>query len=323
MRPFYFEESSFYILDQRALPNEEVWIRCTRADDVVDAIKTLAIRGAPAIGIAAAYALVLEDVSVIDQAAARLMNARPTAVNLRWAVKRMLNAVSGHKDARQEADAIWAQEIEANRTMADLGASLFKPDRQYRILTHCNAGCMATGGMGTALGVVRRLHQTKRLEMVYADETRPLLQGARITAYELSQDNIPVTLITDSMAGWLMQQGRIDVVIVGADRIAANLDTANKIGTYPLALLCSAHDIPFYVAAPMSTFDMDAPTGNDVPIEERPAREVLGFGSTIWAPEVKVYNPAFDVTPHALITAIITEKGIITPGKQNDGKKPG
>ena len=320
IKPFYFKDNTFFILDQRRLPHEEVWISCETAGDVADAIRTLAVRGAPAIGIAAAYGLVLaagKGRESMESAAGILINARPTAVNLAWAVRRSLEAVRGLNDhdlvgrLRQEADAIWQEEINANESMAHLGASLFESGRKYSVLTHCNAGSLATGGIGTAIGVIRKLHEDARIEMVYMDETRPLLQGARITAYELKKDGIPSTLITDSMAGWLMKLGKVDAVIVGADRIAKNHDAANKIGSYTLAVLAHAHGVPFYIAAPRSTFDPDIQTGEEIPIEERDPGEVLCFQGSRSAPDVPAFNPAFDIVPHELITAIITEKGII------------
>lgn len=318
IRPFFFEQGIFYILDQRRLPDEEVWIRCTSEADVAEAINTLAVRGAPAIGIAAAYGIVLAAQAGKDMeaAASTLIKARPTAVNLAWAANRVLAAVRACPDRdalvtmQGEAEAIWEEEIRANRDMAEHGAALFPDGKKYAILTHCNTGSLATGGMGTALGVVRALHARGKLAMVYVDETRPLLQGARLTAYELKQDGIPATLITDSMAGWLMQQGRVDAVMVGADRIARNHDTANKIGTYSLAVLAHAHAIPFYVVAPLSTFDPECPSGDHIPIEERDASEVQGLGEQQIAEDIPVYNPAFDITPHELITAIITESKI-------------
>lgn len=320
IRPFYFEGNTFFILDQRRLPHEEVWIGCETAGDVADAIRTLAVRGAPAIGIAASYGLVLaagKGRGSVEHSAGILMEARPTAVNLAWAVRRSLEAVRGLNDDKlmdrlmQEADAIQREEIAANNSMARLGANLFEPGRKYSILTHCNAGSLATGGIGTAIGVIRKLYEEGKLEMVYMDETRPLLQGARITAYELKKDGIPCTLITDSMAGWLMKLGRVDAVIVGADRIAKNHDAANKVGSYSLAVLAHAHGVPFYIAAPCSTFDPDTQTGEEIPIEERDPKEVLCFQGSRSAPDVPAFNPAFDIVSHELITAIITEKGII------------
>ncbi|MDT8271996.1 MAG: S-methyl-5-thioribose-1-phosphate isomerase [Desulfomonilia bacterium] len=321
MTPFSFTENRFRILDQRRLPGEEVWIECTTPEMVAEAIRSLAVRGAPAIGIAAAYGLVLASPygrDALMRASDILVCARPTAVNLEWAVRRVFKAVSlaGDTDlpsiVKQEAQAIWEEEKLANEAMADRGASLFVAGKTCSVLTHCNAGALATGGIGTALGVIRRLHEQGKLAMVYMDETRPLLQGARITAYELHQDRIPCTLITDSMAGWLMKLGRIDAVLVGADRIARNLDAANKIGTYALAVLARAHGIPFYVVAPRSTFDPETSSGETIPIEERDTSEVLAFQGSRVAPPVSVFNPAFDVTPQELITAIITENEILS-----------
>jgi methylthioribose-1-phosphate isomerase len=315
IRPFYFDGASFFILDQRKLPKEEVWIKCTSVDDVSDAIKTLAVRGAPAIGIAAAYGLALaaQIGANLQKAADVLISSRPTAVNLSWAVKRVMNVISAEaskdafKTAKKEAEAIWVEEARANKEMSRHGADLFAGKRNLSILTHCNAGSLATGGIGTALGIIRELYARNQLKMVYADETRPLLQGGRLTAYELKTDNIPVTLIADNMAGWLMRQKKIDAVITGADRIAKNLDAANKIGTYSVAVLAHAHGIPFYIAAPMSTFDPECPSGDEIPIEERDESEITHYGGVQVSANVSAYNPAFDVTPHNLITAIITE----------------
>ncbi len=321
IRPFYYDNGTFFILDQRLLPNEQRWMACTSAEQVADAIKTLAVRGAPAIGIAAAYGLAMAAAlgnNGLEEAAGLLISARPTAVNLEWAVRRVLAAADGQDDLIRtvlfEAKKIWEEEIRANESMAAIGAGLFQAGRRYRVLTHCNAGSLATGGIGTALGVIRKLHEQGKLERVYMDETRPLLQGARITAFEMVSENIPATLITDSMAGWLMKLGRIDAVIVGADRIARNLDAANKIGTYSLAVLADAHKIPFYIAAPLSTFDPATPAGEDIIIEQRDEKEVTSFHGMACAPEVDVFNPSFDVTPHSLITAIITEEKVFTPG---------
>lgn len=319
IRPFFFDGTVFNILDQRRLPGEEAWVKCTRADEVAGAIKTLAVRGAPAIGIAAAYGIVLaaQAGENLNKASDVLISSRPTAVNLSWAVKRIMKAIGQNppsesfKVAKKEAEEIWVEEARANREMARLCADLFYGRKNLSILTHCNTGCLATGGIGTALGIIRELHSREQLKMVYAGETRPLLQGGRLTAYELKADNIPVTLIADNMAGWLMKQKRIDAVITGGDRIAKNLDTANKIGTYSLAQLARAHGIPFYVAAPVSTFDPECATGDDIPIEERDAPEITHIEGIRIAADVDVYNPAFDVTPYNLITAIITEDRVI------------
>lgn len=327
IKPFYYRDHSFHILDQRLLPLEEKWIECTGAGEVAEAIRTLAVRGAPAIGIAAAFGLVLaarQGREELVRSAGLLAGARPTAVNLSWAVNRLMGVAGRKKDEElaesleKEARAVWDEEIEANEAMARFGTGLFPEGKSYSILTHCNAGSLATGGMGTAVGVIRGVFESGRLEMVYMDETRPLLQGARITAYELEKDRIPCTLVTDGMAGWLMKLGRVDAVIVGADRIARNLDAANKVGSYGLSVLARAHGIPFYIAAPRSTFDPDALSGDDIPIEERAAEEVLAFQGRRSAPDVRVFNPSFDIVPHALITAIVTEQGIIHPVRDSE-----
>lgn len=328
INPFFFENNTLSILDQRMLPEKEVWIPCRESDDVAQAIRTLAVRGAPAIGIAAAYGCALaarSGRSSLERAAQTLISARPTAVNLSWAVRRVLDALADIPEnglygaALHEAREIWEEEKQANEAMARIGTVLFPEGKACSVLTHCNAGSLATGGIGTALGVVRKLYEQGKLLRVYMDETRPLLQGARITAYEMCRLGIPATLITDSMAGWLMKQGRIDAVIVGADRIARNLDTANKIGTYSLAVLARSHGIPFYVAAPLSTFDPHIATGAEIPIEERHKEEILSFKGCRCAPEVEVFNPAFDVTGHELITAVITEREVLYP---NSGGRP-
>lgn len=322
--------SALMLLDQTKLPLEVAYVRCQSAVDVADAIKTMKVRGAPAIGAAAAYGLALAAlnsnskdkqtfVNELKASAEMLAATRPTAVNLFWALRRIVSAVeaagSNHVSALkevvlQEAHDILAEDIEMNRRMGMYGNELIPPGA--RVLTHCNAGALATGGYGTALGVIRTAHDTGKNIQVFADETRPLLQGARLTAWELMQDNIPVTLITDNMAGFLMRKGLIDLAIVGADRITSNGDVANKIGTYTVAVLCKEHGIPFYVAAPASTIDMSLASGMEIPIEERESQEVTAvFGQIIAPPGVKVLNPAFDVTPHNLVTAIITDRGVI------------
>jgi methylthioribose-1-phosphate isomerase len=269
---------------------------------VAKAIKDMVVRGAPAIGCAAAFGVVLSKGS--PQAYEVLKKSRPTAVNLFWALERMSKA----KGLEAEANAIYDEDLAANRAMGELGAALI-PEKA-RVMTHCNAGALATAGYGTALGVIRS-SKGKNISVI-ANETRPYLQGARLTAYEMVQEGIPVTLITDSMAGHLMSRGEVDVVVVGADRIAANGDVANKIGTYALAVLAKRHGIPFYVAAPLSTFDPSIPDGSRIPIEERGAEEVTGYRDARWAPQgVSVRNPAFDVTPAELVTGIITEKGVV------------
>jgi methylthioribose-1-phosphate isomerase len=325
------------LLDQTRLPRETVYVDCRTPGEVADAILTMQIRGAPAIGCAAAFGLALcasqsasvtaaELLSELQACSDMLARTRPTAVNLFWALERVLAAArsTGGGDASvvaerviQEAQRILAEDVEANRRMGDLGAELLPGD--CRILTHCNAGALATGGYGTALGVVRSAYAQGKVRMVYADETRPLLQGARLTAWELAQDGIPVTLITDNMAGLLMRQRKVDAVVVGADRIARNGDVANKVGTYSVAVLARQHGVPFYVAAPVSTVDLASPTGDDIPIEHRAPAEVTDFGGTPIAPAgIEVYNPAFDVTPAALVTAIITEVGVIHAPSEAD-----
>jgi methylthioribose-1-phosphate isomerase len=319
------------LLDQRLLPVRIEYRACASADEVADAIATMVVRGAPAIGCAAAYGVALEAgrlealsaetfASRLDQAIERLAGARPTAVNLRWALERMRAHARTVHAAPPDiaaalldlAHAIAAEDVEVNRAMGALGAALI-PDGA-RILTHCNAGALATAGHGTALGVIRSAVEAGKRVSVIADETRPFLQGARLTAWELMQDRIPVALVADVGAGHLISRGEVDLVIVGADRIAANGDTANKIGTYPLAVLADRHRVPFYVACPLSTIDLSTADGTGIPIEERPATEVTGYAGTRWAPEgVAVHNPAFDVTPATLVTALITERGIVRP----------
>ena len=318
------------MIDQRVLPATVRYVEFDTALAVADGIQHMIVRGAPAIGCAAAYGIALEAqrlqhltardfVSALDTAFDVLASSRPTAVNLFWALSRMRKActVELHLDppalAAQllaEAHAIFAADIDANRRMGKYGAELL-PDG-VRILTHCNAGALATAGHGTALGVIRSAVEAGKRVHVFADETRPFLQGARLTAWELMQDGIAVTLIADTAAGLLMSRGEIDAVIVGADRIAANGDVANKIGTYQVAVLAHRHHIPFYVAAPLSTLDASITDGSGIPIEERAADEVTGFGGIRWAPDnVNVRNPVFDVTPAALVTALITEDGVV------------
>lgn len=318
------------LIDQRRLPLEFEYVVCADAAQTAAAIRDMVVRGAPAIGCTAAYGVALEaqrhaDSSrqdfdaALDGAFAALAASRPTAVNLFWAIERMRRC---HADrcggpTRAEAQALLAlarqialDDVEINRAMGRHGARLIAEGA--RVMTHCNAGALATAGHGTALGVIRSARDAGKRISVIANETRPYLQGARLTAWEMVQENIPVTLATDSMAGYLMQQGRVDVIVVGADRIAANGDTANKIGTYTVAVLAERHRIPFYVAAPLSTIDTAIADGGGIPIEQRDPAEVTGFRGMRWAPEgVAVANPAFDVTPAELITGLITEKGVI------------
>jgi methylthioribose-1-phosphate isomerase len=306
--PLRWDGKSLYLLDQRLLPREEKWLEYRTAAEVAEGIKTMVVRGAPAIGVAAAFgmALAAQQGDDLQTAAATLKAARPTAVNLAWAVDRMLGA----RDFTAEAEAINREDLESCRAIGRHGAALLGD--QATVLTHCNAGALATAGYGTALGVIRAAIEGGKRVAVFADETRPYLQGARLTAWELQQDGIDVTLITDNMSGHFFQQGKFDAVVVGADRIAANGDAANKIGTYTVAVLAHAHGVPFYVAAPVSTIDPNCPTGAEIPIEERSAAEVTEIHGTRVAPEgISVRHPAFDVTPARLITAIITERGVL------------
>ncbi|HEY0144359.1 MAG TPA: S-methyl-5-thioribose-1-phosphate isomerase [Thermoanaerobaculia bacterium] len=306
--PLRWSGHALSLLDQRLLPREETWIDCRTASDVAEAIRTMVVRGAPAIGVSAAYGMALAAQAGEDlgRAAELLKAARPTAVNLAWAVDRMLRA----NGSTAEAEAIEAEDLESCRAIGRNGALLLGSD--VTVLTHCNAGALATAGYGTALGVIRAAVESGKRVAVFADETRPYLQGARLTAWELQKDNIDVTLITDNMSGHFFQQGQFDAVVVGADRIAANGDAANKIGTYTVAVLAHAHNVPFYVAAPVSTIDVACPDGSAIPIEERSASEVVDIHGWRVAPEgIAVRHPAFDVTPARLISAIITERGIL------------
>jgi methylthioribose-1-phosphate isomerase len=320
LRPVLYDDrrDEVRLLDQRLLPGEEAWLALTSADEVAGAIRTLAVRGAPAIGVAAAYGLAVEarrgaSPERLRAAAELLARARPTAVNLEWAVRRMSRKIGGPAGAvLAEAHAIRDEDEAACRRIGALGAPLLPPEA--RVLTHCNAGALATAAYGTALGIVRAAREAGRLEHVFADETRPFFQGARLTAWELQRDGIPVTILTDGMAGWLMVRGEISCVVVGADRIAGNGDVANKIGTYGLAVLARHHDIPFYVAAPWSTFDPSLATGAGIPIEERGSDEVVRIFGRLVAPEgVPARYPAFDVTPAGLVTAMVTERGVLRP----------
>ena len=319
------------MIDQRKLPAQEVYVRCKTAPEVARAIKTMVIRGAPAIGVAAAWGLAIamrrstatgtQKFAAEFQKNCDLMAAtRPTAVNLFWAIERMKHCVAAAVQAGQSVDQlkdaldresqlIHDEDVASCRAMGAFGAVVVPDDA--RILTHCNAGALATAGYGTALGVVRGAVEAGKTVAVFADETRPFMQGARLTAWELMRDGIDTTIITDNMSASLMGQGKVNFIVVGADRIAANGDTANKVGTYGVAVLAREHGIPFYVAAPLSTIDLRTPDGARIPIEERPAREVTHVGASQVAPAgAKVWNPAFDVTPHRFITGIITEKGI-------------
>jgi len=332
-----WQDGRLILLDQRYLPERVEYLETRDFREIAKAITDMVVRGAPAIGIAGAYGVAAAAreaanalasgqgpafaARFLREAAAVLASARPTAVNLKWAVDRVMDktlaALSAGSPsftgvAESEARAIEEEDIAMNRRMGEHGAALFKEGT--RVLTHCNAGALATGGYGTALGVIRSAHAQGKISMVYADETRPYLQGARLTAWELMQDGIPVTVLVDSAAGYLISTGGVDCIIVGADRIARNGDVANKIGTYTLACLAQIHRIPFYVAAPSSTFDLSIPDMSAIPVEMRAESEVLSFKGTGVAPSgVRAFNPAFDLTPAHLISAIITERGVIFP----------
>ncbi len=325
------------MIDQTRLPAVFDYLRYDSAAGVADGIRTMVVRGAPAIGVAAAYGVALEALrlnalpaqgpaefdAALDAGVRVLADSRPTAVNLSWALQRMQQRRAAHRQAHPQADrasiaqalldeakAIHAEDLQINRRMGEHGATLLADGA--RVLTHCNAGALATAGHGTALGVIRSAVAAGKRISVIADETRPFLQGARLTAWEMVQENIPLTLITDNMAGHLMAQGEIDAVIVGTDRVAANGDVANKIGTYMVAVLAARHRIPFYVACPLSTIDLSIASGDQIPIEERAASEVTGFRDAQWAAAgVNVRNPSFDVTPAELVTALVTERGIV------------
>ena len=310
VEPIRWRGDALELLNQLLLPRKVEYVRCNTSHEVAESIRSMVVRGAPAIGVAAAFGMALAKIHGDDLqfAAMELKKSRPTAVNLAWAVDRMLRA----NGAVSEAEKIFREDVEANHRIGRFGSELL--GAKATVLTHCNAGALATAGYGTALGVIRSAVEQGKQIAVFADETRPYLQGARLTAWELHQEGIDVTLITDSMAGHFFQQKKFDAVIVGADRIAANGDTANKIGTYTVAVLANAHDVPFYVAAPFSTIDVATKTGDAIPIEERSASEVTDIGTTRIAPDgISVRHPAFDVTPARLITAIITDRGVLRP----------
>jgi len=324
-----WNEDHLEMIDQRILPADFEYISYYSASSVADGIRSMVVRGAPAIGCAAAYGVALEALSLRDlnsnefskameKALKLLAESRPTAVNLFWAIDRMRSLMNNTQGSPneiadillKEAHEILNEDIQINRTMGSFGAELLVDGA--RVLTHCNAGALATAGHGTALGVIRSAVQTGKKISVLADETRPFLQGARLTAWEMITEGIPVTLISDNMAGHLMNHGEVDVIVVGTDRVAGNGDVANKIGTYMVAVLAKRHNIPFYVACPLSTIDLSIESGSDIPIEERPAKEVTGYQDFQWAAKgVDVRNPAFDVTPAELITGLITEKGVV------------
>jgi methylthioribose-1-phosphate isomerase len=326
--PIRWVDDHLQLLDQTRLPHEEIWLECRRPEDVAAAIYRLSVRGAPAIGVSAAYGLVVglqsgdpgSDPRERFEDVARLLGeTRPTAVNLRWALDRGRRVFEQHVDEGLEAvrqallewaDEVHAADIESNMRLGDFGAELFTADD--RVLTHCNTGALATAGYGTALGVIRSSWAAGKVSMVWVDETRPLLQGARLTAWELESLEIPYRVISDSSAGSLLARGLVDRIVVGADRIAANGDAANKIGTYPLAVLAARHGVPFYVAAPVSTIDPETATGEDIPIEERDPLEVKEvFGTPVTPQTADAANFAFDVTPNDLIAAIITDVGVL------------
>jgi len=322
------------MLDQRLLPHKEVYRVCRDYQEVAQAIREMVIRGAPAIGVAAAMGVALgaakAQVKTFDRDFERifltLSKTRPTAVNLFWALERMRKIYTVNRSRgvdvvkrllKDEAQAIYKEDIAANKQLGKFGAQMLRNARH--LMTHCNAGALATAGYGTALGVMRALKESGREFDVFVNETRPFLQGARLTAWELKKEKIPATLITDSMAGYVMQTGKVDAVVVGCDRVAANGDVANKIGTYTIAVLAKRHGIPFYVAGPTSSIDLNCPSGKEIPIEQRDAKEVSHiFGKALAPKGTKVFNPAFDVTSHDLISAIITEKGVIQPPYQQN-----
>jgi methylthioribose-1-phosphate isomerase len=337
--PVIWQDDKVLLIDQTRLPGEYSQVAISRSTDLAHSIKTMIVRGAPAIGVAAAYGMYLgareietgdraELLRHLEEVANLLRQTRPTAVNLFWAISRMLKTAYEEigtveeikSSLLQTARTIQAEDLQTCQAIGDSGLSILpNTPRQLRILTHCNAGSLATAGYGTALGVVRSAWREQRLARVYANETRPRLQGAKLTAWECVQEKIPVTVITDSMAAHCMQQNKIDLVVVGADRIAANGDTANKIGTYSVAIAAKAHHIPFYVAAPFSTIDFNLAKGSQIPIEERDAAEIYQIDkTTICAEGVEFYNPAFDVTPANLIDGIITERGVIKPSSLID-----
>ncbi len=324
-----FLDDAVAFIDQRKLPQEETYVECRTEDEVAEAISSMVVRGAPAIGVAAGYGMALAAARLarlgadaqrqgLERAARVLGAARPTAVNLFWAIEKMsARALESSHSPETLAEALLAlakeiheEDVRICRKIGDLGAALL-PERTS-LLTHCNAGALATAGYGTAGGVIRSGFRDGKVREVFVDETRPFLQGARLTAWELSRDGIPVVLITDGMAAHCMRLGKVRAVLVGADRVASNGDVANKIGTYGLAVLAREHGLPFYVAAPMSTIDVNARGGADIPIEERPEEEVRSFGGKSIAPaDVRVFNPAFDVTPARFVDALVTEKGVV------------
>ncbi|MBI2881644.1 MAG: S-methyl-5-thioribose-1-phosphate isomerase [Candidatus Tectomicrobia bacterium] len=336
IRTIEYRDGKLVLIDQRKLPLEETYVRCADHREVAEAIRGMVVRGAPAIGVTAAYGMALaareaqdrdgaEFLGRLEAAAKTLGATRPTAVNLFWAIGRSLESAraalargrSPEEAAREMlglAHEMLKEDIAVNRRIGDLGAGLLPANA--RVLTHCNAGALATAGYGTAAGVIRSAHRQGKIAEVLVDETRPFLQGARLTAWELHREGIPVTLIPDGAAGFCMKNRKVDCVVVGADRIARNGDAANKIGTYPLAVLARENGVPFYVAAPTSTIDFALESGDAIPIEERSPEEVTHFGGRRIAPEgVRAFNPAFDVTPARLVDALVTERGIVRPSR--------
>lgn len=333
IKTLFYDNEAVMILDQSQLPDKVEYLRCKTIDDVAEAIKKLKVRGAPLIGVTAAFGLAMaiadyqgepaELENYFEQARVKLASTRPTAVNLFWALERMervfkqesvteANREQVGERLKQEAIRMYEEDIAINRVMGEYGQELLPEGSQ--VMTICNAGALATCGYGTALGVIRAAANRGKIDKVWACETRPVLQGVRLTVWELMQDKIPVTLISDNMAAYVMQLEQVNAVIAGADRIAANGDTANKIGTYALAVLAAYHRIPFYIAAPLSTLDFKSASGSDIPVEQRPPEEIREYrGLYFTVPEVDVFNPAFDITPHHLITGIITEKGVFKP----------
>lgn len=329
VKTIQWRRNEVWLIDQRLLPAKEEYRVCRNYREVAHAIRTMVVRGAPAIGVTAAMGVALGALgvtrernlsSMMERVFDVLGQTRPTAVNLKWALERMRNIYEGNKEGsldhlqkclKHEALRIYDEDINVNRALGNLGAKLL--GNASRILTHCNAGALATAGYGTALGVIRAMKESgTKLQEVFVDETRPFLQGARLTAWELKKEHIPVTLITDSMIGYVMKEKKVDAVIVGCDRVAANGDVANKIGTYPVAVLARRHGVPFYVACPTSTIDLDCPSGDTIPIEERDSDEVTHLSGRRIAPDgINTLNPAFDITDHSLVSAIITEKAVL------------
>lgn len=333
VRTIEWKENSLFLIDCTKLPSKEEYIICNSYKTLIKAINCLAVRGAPAIGISAAYGVVLaaiegkdisskeEYIKFLENAIDELAATRPTAVNLFWALDKVRDTLKEISKCSNEeiiekllnrANELYEEDIICNKKIGEYGNEVVPSSAS--ILTHCNAGALATAGFGTALGVIRAAHKSNKVQEVFADETRPLLQGARLTAWELSKEGIPCTLITDSMAGYAMKLGKVDIVITGADRITLNGDTANKIGTYSLAVLAKENNIPFYIAAPLSTIDISLKNGDEIEIEERNKNEIISLFGTPTAPEnINTFNPAFDVTPSKYISGIITERGILRP----------